>query len=175
MIAIDPGFAQRGLGCACALFARGTLMAVWFARPEHAARIAPVTLVVWECPQIDARSRTIAPTLIKLAAEGGTLAGLYAGQHAAQVERVAPSSWKGSAPKPIHHSRLWGALSDGERSLLGGASTLAQIDAAKLAGARDRWGRAGGEYYPAAFSAHNLLDAVGIGMWRLGRTGKEAL
>lgn len=177
LLAVDPGFAKRGKGCACAFFRDGRLAGVWFARPEQIATRAPVAwpvdpsldLVLWECPQVDSRSRASVPAIVMLAAVGGELAGLYAGMTGAAVERVAPSAWKGSVPKPIAHGRLWRVLDDRERAVLGGDATARAIDAAKRKGALSRWGKPGAAYYAASFDAHNLLDAVELGCWKLGR------
>lgn len=176
MIAIDPGFAVRGRGCACAWFRDGRLVRTWFARPEAfciAGGIDGIRSVVWECPQVDRRTRASTPAIVQLAAVGGTLAGLYAGYAGARVEPVSPSAWKGSEPKPVCHWRLWAKLDDREREEVAGAAgperIAAAIDAARRKGALDRWSRDGASYYPASFAKHNLLDAVGIGAWKAGR------
>lgn len=177
LLTIDPGFARRGKGCACAFFRDGRLAGVWFARPEQIATRAPVAypvdpsldLVLWECPQVDSRSRASVPAIVTLAAVGGELAGLYAGMTGAAVERVAPSAWKGSVPKPVAHGRLWRVLDARERAVLGGDATARAIDAAKRKGALSRWNKPGAAYYPASFDAHNLLDAVELGCWKLDR------
>jgi len=169
-IAIDPGYAARGKGSAVARFARCRLMCVCFARPETVRvgdllQADDISTVVWECPQVDSRTRTSVPAIVQLAAVGGTLAGLYAGANNAVVVPVTPSQWKGTVPKPVHHWRMWMRLQDDERTLLGGAETERAIDAARRKGARDRWGKPGASYYPSSFHMHNLLDAVGIGKW----------
>lgn len=171
LIAIDPGYAKAGRGCACAMFVDDALVAVWFDRPTDARcpALARLDEVVWEIPQVDARTRVSTPHVVQLAAVGGTLAGLYAGAHGAKVVPVTPSKWKGSLPKPVCHGRIWAKLTLDERAILGGAATLAKIDEAKRKGALARWAKAGGDYYPASWLTHNLLDAVGIGIWRLGR------
>lgn len=184
VVAIDPGFAARGPGCAVALFDdTGRLVEARYARPETVSPVellaselytdmatAPQPLaVVWESPQVDARTRVSTPAVVRLAAVGGVLAGLYAGANGGKVEAVTPSIWKGTAPKPVHHSRMWRALTAAEQRLLGGEDTLTRIHAARRAGAKDRWGKPGGAYYPTSWWTHNLLDAVGIGLWRLGR------
>jgi hypothetical protein len=175
MIAIDPGYARGGPGCACAAFTDGRLVDVWFARPNREAlkRLACLyahSLVVWEIPQDDARLRgASATTLIRLAAEGATLAGMFAGAACADVRAVTPAAWKGSVPKPVHHGRLWAVLDAGEQAVLGGPRTGAAIEAAKERGALERWKRPGAAYYPASFTAHNLLDAVALGCHTLGR------
>lgn len=177
MIAIDPGFGKTSRGCACARFVDGRLRAVWFTRPDRVAAPAEAragglpapTLIVWELPQDDSRSAGKASTLIRLAAEGGTLAGLLAGRAGARVRAVPAGEWTAGAPKPVRHGRLWRVLDADERGLLGGGPTGDAIEAAKVAGALERWARPGVAYYPARFNAHNLLDAVGLGVWVLGR------
>jgi len=171
LVAIDPGYTKRGKGCAVAVFCNGALIHVHFARPETISANELCVCagdVVWECPQVDARSNASVPAIVQLAAVGGVLAGLYAGACGCRAVAVVPSAWKGSAPKPIAHGRDWERLREAERDLLGGDGTIARIDAAKRAGALDRWGKPGATYY-GTWQGHNLLDAVGLGMWRLGR------
>jgi hypothetical protein len=181
LLAIDPGYSKTGQGSAVARFNSSVplddlarLVGVWFVRSGDVDRPAGVRAhgrarVVWECPQLDARSRKATPAVVQLAAEGGEIAGAYAAHYALAIERVTPSQWKGSVPKPIAHSRLWRVLDDRERDVLGGDNAINAIERAKLAGARDRWGKEGARYYPRSFVMHNLLDAVGIGLWALGR------
>ena len=171
LVAIDPGYARRGRGCAVAIFTGRALTCVYFERAETITRSSlavGASEIVWECPQCDARSRTIAPTLIELTAAGALLAGMFAGACGCRAVAVMPRDWKGSLAKPVAHSRMWARLDTVERELLGGNATAARIEAAKRAGALDRWARSGGEYY-GAWLGHNLLDASGLGMWRLER------
>lgn len=172
LVAIDPGYAKTGKGCAVAVFVGGVLVQVYFARPEGIAPAAlsvGASVVVWECPQLDARSRVRAPAVVQLAAVGGTLAGMFAGANGAKVEAATPSQWKGSLQKPVHHMRIWEKLTASECGLLGGDATAAAIHRAQVKGGLDRWGRPGVEYYERNFLTHNLLDAVGLGVWRIGR------
>jgi hypothetical protein len=172
LVAIDPGYAVRDNGCAVAVIDGGLLVSARFLRPEHASSedlCVGASLVVWECPQVDARTRVSTPHVVRLAAVGGTLAGMYAGACGARCEPVAPSTWKGSAPKPVHHARLWESLYESERILLGGQPTWDRIHEARIAGAKERWAKSGAQYYARGWTLHNLLDAVGIGMWRIGR------
>lgn len=178
VIAIDPGYAMRGKGCACAAVVHGVLESVWFARPDAAhvhhkcERPASITVIV-EQPQQDARSWGIPPaTLIKLAWDGALLAGLYAGELGCNVVAVTPSQWKGSAPKPVAHGRLWEVLTPAERAILGGDETEARIAAAKRKGALDRWGKPGVSYYPRNWDGHNLLDAAALALTHTGRLKK---
>ena len=59
------------------------------------------------------------------------------------TEWVAPSTWKGFCPKSIHQPRILKALTDQERALVMGCM-------------------------PASLR-HNVVDAVGIGLYYLGR------
>jgi hypothetical protein len=170
LVAIDPGFAARGKGCAVAVFLDGVLACTCFARPETvSANTLSVCAaeVVWELPQVDARTRASVPAIVQLAATGGTLAGLFAGASGGRVVAVTPTQWKGNVAKPVCHSRMWARLAFAERAVLGGDATAARIEAAKRAGALARW--APGEHYYGSWSGHNTLDAVALGVWRLGR------
>lgn len=170
-VAIDPGYAARGKGCAVAVLVDGKIAAVGFERPEAIdanALSVCATDVVWECPQLDARTRTATGSVVQLAAVGGTLAGLYAGACGCRAVAVAPSQWKGSVAKPVHHARVWDALAFDERQALGGDTVRARIAEAQRAGALDRWSKPGAAYY-GTWTGHNLLDAVALGLWRVGR------
>ena len=176
MLAIDPGYAKREQGCACARFAEGVLVAVRFARVTDAPDVAwmpdgaPPLRVVVERPQVDRRTRGREVAVVNLAWEGAALAYWIAGATDAAVTELTPTQWKGSARKPQHHARLWSILYEPERRMLGGDRTRTVIEAAKRAGAAERWRRGGGAaYYPSGFAMHNILDAVGLGCFALGR------
>jgi hypothetical protein len=177
LIAIDPGYAARGQGCACAWFTRSeTLGAVWFARADG-SRACPVAAivdrVVWERPEARVRGGGApAATLIALTDAGASLAGMYAGMFGvACVTALSPHSWKGCMPKPVQHAALWDVLTDQERAILGGRDTYAHIDRARRAGASRRW-PPGRTFYPRTWAGHNLLDAVALGCVVLGRLAK---
>jgi hypothetical protein len=171
VITIDPGYSAASGGCACAWFDAGRLGDAWFERPEQwrdCRRIASDIIV--EQPQQDGRSWAIPPAvLMRLSWDGALLAGLYAGACGARVTAVTPSAWKGSIAKPVQHRRVWSVLDAVERAVLGGDAVGLAIDAACRKGALDRWGKPGVRYYPASFQTHNLLDAVAMGVLRLGR------
>ncbi len=63
----------------------------------------------------------------------------------ARIRRIRPWGWKGNVPKAVHHARLIEALAASERALV--------------------------EALPRNRDA---LDAVGLGLWHLGRTGRGA-
>ena len=73
------------------------------------------------------------------------IAGMFGGwlqRGGAQVQLVKPHVWKGSRPKDIDIKYTWSCLSESERAL------LPKLPKSKL---------------------HNVLDAVGIGLWHLRR------
>lgn len=172
LIAIDPGYATRGHGCACVCLRDEFLAAAWFQRSEtFDARLCPhVDIVLWEKPQWDGRSKD-GSMLIELTAAGATLAGLYAGQCGAQLVAQTPAKWKGSQHKPCMHANLWDALHIAEQALLGGEVTRRHIEAACEEGARERW-KPGKSYYPGAWLVHNLLDAAAMAMVYVGRMAR---
>lgn len=176
-LAIDPGYSRKSGGCATALAVGGVLSEVEFKRAsELVFRYSKGALqhVIVEQPQQDGRSWAVPPAvLIKLAWEGASLAGLYAGASGATLHAPTVTEWKGTEKKPAHHKRLWAVLSDDERRVLGGAKTLAAIEAACEKGALCRWKLPSDELYPKSFKTHNLLDAAALLMWALGRLGKE--
>jgi hypothetical protein len=175
-LALDPGYEKKGGGCACASACGGALTSVWFERAaDFGASIRGlIDHVIVEQPQQDGRSWGVPPAvLIKLAWEGATLAGLYAGASSAVLHSPTVSEWKGSEKKPAHHARLWQVLSEAERAVLGGAKTFAVIKAACAKGAACRWKLPSDQLYPSTFTTHNLLDAAALLMWALGRLTKE--
>ena len=90
---------------------------------------------------------------------------------------MRPREWKGSLAKWIHHRRIWNALDEREQRIAADAmrhdpDTVRE----KIEGACRRW--ATGQVTKAgivkgyAWKAHNTLDAIGIGLWELGRTDR---
>ncbi len=184
LVAIDPGYAEAGKGCACAAFVDGRLVEVWFERPvtfKAAPEPRPRTHVVrgaFDLVLIEALGErgpgdgVKVGTLVKLAWNGALLAGSFAGRDQCPIVALTPKEWKGSEPKPAHHWRLWAALDASERKVLGGTCTERAIAAAREKGALSRWSRPGAAYYPRAFDTHNLLDAAALGATYLGRLAK---
>lgn len=81
--------------------------------------------------------------LLDLSLRAGELKAWAEGQKA-KVELVWPRTWKGSAPKEIHNQRVLRALKAFELKLLPKSPRAKKHD-------------------------HNMLDAVGLGLWKLGR------
>ena len=183
VIAIDPGYAKRDHGCACAYGTESLgLCDVWFERRTDRPRDIPIlTDVAVEMPQQDERSRAIPPAvLMALSWEGAALAYRYAAKPNARIHELTPSEWKGSEPKPAQHARLLKVLGEEELDAIavsrGAFARAADVRAYVLAaldkGARDRWRKRGVEYYPARSITHNLLDAVAIWATIMGRFRK---
>ena len=66
----------------------------------------------------------------------------------ANLVTVFPSDWKGNVPKDMMTERIRRALEDGERGRI--------------------------EKCPASLM-HNVLDAIGIGLWKMGRINKKGI
>jgi hypothetical protein len=83
--------------------------------------------------------------LITLAVRAGRLIEMSRGQ-LGTFETCFPSDWKAQVPDDILYKRLESVLSSEERVV---------VDAYKC----------------AKHTKHNMLDAIGIGLWKLGRVG----
>jgi hypothetical protein len=144
LVAIDPGKRSTGY----AIFEGGFLVDCGVLSGKKAAllRVADAPLVI-ECPKVyPMRNNTkkASPNqLIVLAVLVGEIKALY---QKFGTSVIFPQDWKGSVPKHVSHSRVRKVLSLQERKLLD--QLLEGI-------ARTR--------------QHDVLDAVGIGLWKLGR------
>jgi hypothetical protein len=141
LIAIDPGEC-----CGWAIFEGGILThagADPFGRAVWGAFFPAASLVVVERPQIYGvdKSRADPNDLITLAVKVGRICAL-AEECGAKCETVLPREWKGNLPKDVCHERALGKLSPDERRAL--------------------------PELPRSVR-HNMLDAVGIGLWKIGR------
>jgi len=105
-----------------------------------------VDVVVIELPQIYKVRKVDPNDLARLAALGGELAEASGAKH---VEYVLPAEWKGQTPKAIAQARAHAALTAYE---LKGVAAI-----------------------PQKTLAHNMWDAIGIGLARLGRLPGGAL
>ncbi len=174
MIAIDPGGDTKG--CAGARFHddADTLVAVAADVTDFAPRRDGETVVV-ERPQQDGRSRAVPPKiLIELAWNGALIAGRYAG-HFGTVATYTPGQWKDASPKAIHHSRLVNALSGSEWDVLSAAfpGWFDAVNAAVRKGALSRWAKDSNAHYPRGSALPDVLDAVGLGLFDLGRIDQK--
>jgi hypothetical protein len=169
LAAIDPGTSK---GCALAVFLDRVLCRVDMVQLAYTGW-AKYHDVVVEIPQGDGRS---VPTddLIRVAVAGARLAERLA---LGDVRELRPREWKGSVPKPVHHMWMWAELSTQERALLGGSKMHHAILSACERGGAERWRKPGDRYYRARELptvdrrriTHDLLDAVALGLYHLGR------
>lgn len=99
--------------------------------------------IVMEIPQIYDRRRWKGNPndLLPIIAHGALIAGTL---HPIYFETVTPEDWKGQVPKEIQNERDRRALTPTELDVL----TSAPVAASKL---------------------HNVIDAVGVGLWALKR------
>ena len=155
LLAIDPG-----LDTGWALFTdAGELVACGLGDPRMSDRhrVSEIRSVVIEQPFIYPRGQTKNPNdVLALALNAGEWAGLY--RQWAEVKYVLPFQWKGSVPKAISHSRIWGKLGDTEKTVVDLAMERGRSCTTKALGR------------PIASSRrHNVLDAVGLGLFAVSR------
>ena len=84
--------------------------------------------------------------VITLAVRAGEWGGRVESFLSITPEYVEPSTWKGQVPKDVHQLRIWARLAPDEQELV--ATAGRGVSASKR---------------------HNIVDAVGIGLWALGR------
>lgn len=123
-----------------AAFGNSLLVAVYFTSDTSILDwIAPETQVIVELPQVYVVGKGDPNDLIALAFAAGRITRRFA-----NVDTVRPAQWKGQLPKDIHHRRVRASLTLWELEVL----ERARIAKSKL---------------------HNVLDAVALGLWKLGR------
>ncbi len=144
LLAIDPGVTTGW-----ALYSNGNqLLGCGLDDPQQCRWlvVSALSRVVIEQPRIYPGGRTKSPNdVLSVAVNAGEWAGRFKQQGCA-IEYVTPSTWKGQVKKDISHARIWAKLWVGEQQI---------VDAA-------------GKGMPAS-KRHNMLDAVGIGLWAVDR------
>lgn len=175
LAAIDAGAAY----CAVAFYTDRRLRMLRTLPTEALLGCIRCDRAVYEIPQADGRGAP-ADDLIRTAVGGAKVAAWLS----PIVSEYQPREWKGSRPKAAHHREMWDVLGDAERAMLGGAATLAAIEAACERGAKVRWQKrgamAGNHFYsdrdlPSVGGlkiTHDLLDAAVLGLYDLGRLGR---
>lgn len=146
IVTVDPGKHYHGL----AVFSHGELrvasliprkeIGVWVRANEWCV---PEVLVV---EQPHKQFRTVNYNILTaLACAAGEVAGAFMGlQHTEHVQYIWPSTWKGQLDKPKSHKRIRVELSKAEFARIVMPSQVKTL-------------------------GHNVMDAVGIGLWRVGR------
>ncbi len=152
LVAIDPGKRASGYAIfldrelkACGLAKDASdILRHWYSPPDRVCwcRGWP-ELVVMEYPKIYDRRRWKGDPndLLPITAAGAFLAGVL---QPVRLKIVHPEEWKGQTPKEIQNARDQGVLSPAE---------LAVLESVPV----------------AAGKMHNVIDAVGIGLWELKR------
>lgn len=159
IVAIDPGKKRSAVACFNEM--TGTLLSVFYLEPGEAPAMPfSASVVVIEKPNINVNTPNWQSVL-----DCGWSGALVAGWFRAPVIAHEPNAWKATVKKPVHHHRLWRVLSPAERFLLP-VGVAAVIDAACKSYART------GKVTKYEHHWHNLLDAVGVGLFHLGRTGR---
>lgn len=172
LLAIDPGGAKKG--CSGALFRDRALVDMFERVTAQDATFLVHDLVI-ERPQQDGRSRAVPPrVLMDLAWQGALVAGAFIGQ-GATLREFTPSEWKGEIHKALHHARILesGALEPIECRVLeeyADTSVFLAVQEARKKAALARWGVPG---YSRSSRLPDVLDAVALGLFALGRITKE--
>jgi hypothetical protein len=140
--AIDPGLTATGY----AVFDTGVLVMAGIVRTSPKAaledRIRKIHLALYDLPA----DRLVERMVVRGGRNKGNpqiLCDLNLLAGALGNDWVVPHQWKGMLPKEVHQPRILATLSPGEKAL---------VEAIKPASLR-----------------HNAVDAVGIGLYRLGR------
>lgn len=141
IVAIDPG--KRASGWA--VFWKRELWACGFgnsADPILDATEGEPDLALIEAPRVYDRRRWKGDPndLIDISIAGAILLGSLRPE---RIKVIRPQDWKGQTPKDVQAGRTLAKLSRAERSRLDGATTKGKM--------------------------HNVIDAVGIGLWELER------
>lgn len=85
---------------------------------------------------------------------------------------VTPKDWKGSFKKPPHHRQVWANLTPAERETFArDAGHEVDFIGKKIEKACETLARTR-KVSGYSWKAHNLLDAVGLGLWHLCRLNK---
>lgn len=146
LLAIDPGSCSG-----VALFYANVLVWAWggsvheIGRPPMGWGFAGSDFVI-EIPQIYPGSQEEDPNdLVRTSITAGRWIERMCALGAREPVEVRPREWKGQVPKTIHNARVRARMTVGEISL------LPDLPKSKM---------------------HNVIDAVGLGLWRLGRMGR---
>lgn len=165
---IDPGKHKSAAAC----FVATKLEHVWWVASFGPEPAWPHAVVI-ERPEVypgpqPTRSNDVVELAMKAAELGGQLQALGA----PTPRYVRPREWKGQVPKPIHHRRVWSVLDARERAVLCQIAryTAGEVEL-RIETACRRYAETG-KVRGYSWQAHNLLDAVGLGLWDLGRMGR---
>jgi hypothetical protein len=150
LVSIDP--AKRSVGWAS--FEDGELVNCGLVRADRLLRLCSELerllgnerpdLAIVEIPQVyvQRKQRGDPNDLVHVAIVAGVVIHLL--RHSEEVKLVRPRTWKGTRPKAVCNDLTLSRLNDTERSILDGVDVPASL-------------------------RHNVIDAVGLGLWELKR------
>lgn len=154
--AIDPGKRKHAI----AIFDAGRLAGLTMS----AAGISGARQCVIEKPRVYQSATGKDPNdLIDLSISIGRVARDYE-RDGVPVRFVEARAWKGSAKKPTSHRRIWSKLSASERLVVSVALKLPEAAIWKKIEDACKRLAVDGRVTGYQWRAHNLLDAIGIGL-----------
>lgn len=105
----------------------------------------PVSKVVVEKPRSKGNTVPL-HDIIVLAIRAGEIGGVLRKQHGVEPKYIEPSTWKGSLPKARSNEITWSKLTPAEKSIVATAGQKMAVS-----------------------KRHNMLDAIGIGLYEVMR------
>ncbi len=152
LLAIDPGadagwalFNDAGRLASCGLSADDD--------KSGAPSGLPLARVLIECPKLRPWGEKNPNAILTLARRAGEWGGYY---YDHLVEYLTPNDWKGTTKKEIDHARTWSRLDATEQGIV------------------DRFFKAApGRNGLAPSRRHNVLDAIGLGLFGVGRSSRN--
>ncbi len=109
--------------------------------PEFSCENPDDLKLIIEDPRIYPVTNVRPNDLMKLSAAVGAIVAKVSAKF---TKLVTPSQWKKSVPKTIHQKRIWRTLNESEKEILDSCLCPKSLH-------------------------HNVVDAVGIGLWHVGR------
>lgn len=160
LLAVDPG-ANQGW----AIYTSGRLTACGSGFPPVEA-LEGLTECLLERPTSYRGSPVPPAALIILAGRMGIAAGQVLATTGIVADYVEPRTWKGSVTKRTHQPRIWAAL-DSEEQARCGVAVVAKAPATvrKYDGFADYLASA-----PEGANGRDIMDAVGLGLYGVGRS-----
>jgi hypothetical protein len=163
-IYIDPGKHYH----ACAAFIDDVFSLAYFFPTNDVpfGACEPIASLIVEKPQVYPGADEKNPNdLLEVYGAARFAEGIIRARGGPAAHYVLPREWKGSFKKPPHHRQVWAALTPPERAAFAEcAGHSVDFIGDKIEAACQRLARTR-EVSGYSWKAHNLLDAVGLGLW----------